>query len=109
MSDGIDLNEWSACLTNGEWFCGKRNGDTLASLQKLTLPMGLEANEKGQQRPTISVLTYPWITDSIEVPKGALWIACTAFENHAAWAAVITSTERLKLEKRAKRVGLHLA
>jgi hypothetical protein len=70
--------------------------------------MGITEGPKGP-RPIISVLTYPWLTDTIEVPPGALWIAVTSFHNHAQWKVVIQSTENLKLEERAKRAGLHLA
>ena len=109
---GIDLSEWWVVLTNGEWFCGKRaeapRARTLISLQKVSLPMGIEETPKGA-RPVISVLTYPWLVESLEVPEGSVWIAVTAMNNHERWAPIIASTEALKLEKRANRAGLHLA
>lgn len=94
-----DPSEWWTVLTNGEWFIGKRIGRTLRSLHKLIMP----TPEKPQ------CLIFPWLgVDSLEIPEGALWIACQAIPN-IPWAKLLRGSEDLKLRLRAKSAGLHLA
>jgi hypothetical protein len=108
--DEIRLSEWWAVLTNGEWFVGRRPTGTarkLESLQKLVFQFGMMETPKGL-RPHVVALTYPWFTETLEIPEGALWTAVQALHGPP-WANLIGSTEKLKLEERAKRSGLHLA
>jgi hypothetical protein len=106
----IDLTCWWAVLTNGEWFVGMRESEekTLKNLQKLTIQFGIIPNEKGQGRPHTAVLTYPWFRDALDIPEGALWMRIHEFNNPKDWAGTIELTEKLKLEQRAARAGLHL-
>jgi hypothetical protein len=116
LSD-IDLSEWWAVLTNGEWFVGRRHVDAqadgsrkkkLTSVQKMSIQLTVEPTPKGP-RPNLLALTYPWFgVDTLEIPEGALWIAVQAIHGPP-WMQLIGSTEKLKLEVRAQRSGLHLA
>ena len=119
MSDRIDLNEWWTVLTNGEWWCGRRGTPNISSptenrklenLQKLSFQFGM-IETPGGIRPKMVALTYPWMgMDTMIIPEGALWNAVSAYHSpEIDWAAVIGSTEKLKLEQRAQRSGLHLA
>jgi hypothetical protein len=110
----IDLSAWTTVCTNGEWFCGRRSPTNrkLESLQKLVFQFGILETPKGP-RPHVVVLTYPWLTDSIEIPEGALWVAVQAMPyspdgEPVPWGQIIGTTEQLKLERNAKRAGLHL-
>lgn len=113
----MDLSEWWACCSNGEWFCGKRGGASntrskLTSLQKLVFQFGILETPRGP-RPHVVVLTYPWLTDSLDIPEGALWIAVQAMSHSpdgdpVPWETIIGSTEKLKVERNAKKAGLHL-
>jgi hypothetical protein len=106
--DAIDVSEWWAVLTNGEWFVGRRDGDTLTHLQKALIQSGIEQTERGA-RPATQFITMPWLVESLVIPKGALWIAIDALENRVGAAKMIASSEKLKLEARAQKVGIHLA
>jgi hypothetical protein len=110
--DKINLNEWWAVLTNGEWWAGKRSesGRRLESLQKLSFQFGM-IETPGGIRPKMVALTYPWLgKEFLDIPEGALWEAISEYSSpEIDWAAVIGSTEKLKLEQRAQRSGLHLA
>lgn len=112
--DKIDLNEWWTVLTNGEWWAGTRAGGAeqrkLEHLQKLSFQFGM-IETPGGIRPKVIALTYPWMgMDTMVIPEGALWNAISAYRTpEIDWAAVIGSTEKLKLEQRAQRSGLHLA
>jgi hypothetical protein len=123
MSDKIDLSEWWTVLTNGEWWAGKRgntskaddsgrvtDGRKLECLQKLSFQFGM-IETPGGIRPKMVALTYPWLgMETMIIPDGALWTAVSAYRSpEIDWAAVIGSTEKLKLEQRAQRSGLHLA
>jgi len=109
----FDLSEWWVVVTNGERFVGKRrqkdNGRyRLESIQKVEWPFGIVPDERGNSRPHVGVLTYPWFIDSLEIPDGALWISIEAMHNSDAWRSCIESTERVVLEQRVQRSGLHL-
>jgi hypothetical protein len=109
--DKINLNEWWTVLTNGEWWAGTRGPDRkLENLQKLSFQFGM-IETPGGIRPKIVALTYPWMgMDNMVIPEGALWNAISAYRTpEIDWASVIGSTEKLKLEQRAQRSGLHLA
>jgi len=108
--EAIDLNEWWTVLTNGEWWAGTRDGRKLDRLQKLSFQFGM-IETPGGIRPKMVALTYPWFgIPFMIIPEGALWIAVSAYQSpEVDWAAVIGSTEKLKLEQRAQRSGLHLA
>lgn len=127
MSD-IDLSEWWACCAGGDWFCGKRASGAavsvaapdgrklpsrkLESLQKLVFQFGILETPRGP-RPHVVVLTYPWLTDSLDIPEGALWIAVQAMTHSPdgepiPWGQIIGTTEQLKVERNAKKAGLHL-
>src|SRR5271154_187199 len=106
----IDPSEWWATLVQGEWFLGKRElGNTLASLHKLNLPFSVQPTPGGGVAPRTDVLVYPWFVDSLVIPEGALWISLDAMPDAAPWVKLITASEGLKLQQRAKRSGLHLA
>jgi hypothetical protein len=112
LSD-IDLSEWWAVLTNGEWFVGQHGQASndkrkLTHIQKMSIQLTVEPTPKGP-RPNLLALTYPWFgVDTLEIPEGALWIAVQAIHGPP-WMQLIGSTEKLKLEVRANRSGLHLA
>lgn len=111
--DKIDLNEWWTVLTNGEWWVGTRAADNarkLEHLQKLSFQFGMIETPQGI-RPKMIALTFPWFGhETLIIPEGALWDAVSAYRGpEVDWAAVLGSTEKLKLEQRAQRSGLHLA
>jgi hypothetical protein len=109
-TDDIDLSEWWAVLAQGEWFVGTRERDhVLASLHKLHMPFSIQPTKGGGAAPRTDVLVYPWFVDSLVMPEGALWISLDAMPEAAPWAKIIGASEGLKLQQRAKRVGLHLA
>jgi hypothetical protein len=105
----FDLSEWWAVLVQGEWFCGKRAGNKLSSLNKINMPFSVQP-VGGGIAPRTDVLVYPWFLDSLVIPEGAaLWISLDAMPNAAPWAKIIMASESLKLEQRAQRSGIHLA
>jgi hypothetical protein len=109
----IDITRWWAVLTNGEWFVGTRpdGGEEslhLRDLQKAAIQFGVTQNEKGLPRLHIAVMTYPWLRSDLHVPAGALWLRVSEFSNAKDWPKIIETTEQLKLEQRAKGIGLHL-
>jgi len=89
MTDPINVSEWWAVLTNGEWFCGKRPGDKrlLTHLLKLQLPF----------------------TPELNIPEGAIWLNVTAIHQPEQWDLLIENANKLKIEARAQRAGIHLA
>ena len=113
----LDLNEWFTVLTNGEWWCGRRKvaqtngsseGRKLESLQKLVFQFGMLETPQGI-RPHVVALTYPWFgMETMVIPEGALWNTVLSYKD-VPWAQILGSTEKLKLEQRAQRSGLHLA
>jgi hypothetical protein len=112
----IDLTEWWAVSTGGEcWWAGKnanraRGGDSrqLENLQKLVFQHGMIETPQGL-RPHIVTLTFPWFgIETLAIPEGCLWTSCSAYKG-VPWAEILGSTEKLKLEQRAQRSGLHLA
>jgi hypothetical protein len=108
----IDLNEWWAVCTNGEWFCGKHpvlDSRVLESLQKISMPFSVQPTKSGGVAPRTDVLVYPWFTDRLAVPEGALWISLQALKHAAPWEKLIAASEHLKMQQRAQRSGLHLA
>lgn len=112
----IDLKEWWLVLSNGEWFCGKKHSQEprkLVSLQKASLNMIVEEDGKGQSRPRMLFLTYPWLFDTLVIPEGGIWSALSEVNPESipvqVLKNVVGSTEKLKLERRAQRSGLHLA
>ncbi len=111
MAEPINVSEWWAVLTNGEWFCGKRPGDKrlLTHLLKLQLPFTPEPNEKGLLRPKTSVMLYPWIVDELNIPEGAIWLSVAAIHQPEQWCLLIENANKLKIEARAQRAGIHLA
>lgn len=106
----IDLNEWWVVLSNGEWWCGKKDGKKLVSLNKVNMPFSVQPTQNGGVAPRTDVLVYPWFTDSLVIPEGAIWSSIPALIYcDAPWAKLISASENLKLAVRAKRSGLHLA
>jgi hypothetical protein len=106
--NAIDTSEWWLVLTNGEWFAGRKKEDVLLNLQKVQITLGVKPVE-GQARPFVQFLTAPWLIDSLSVPKGAVWIAVDALDNRVAAANMLAATEKLKIENRARKAGIHLA
>jgi len=101
-------------LTNGEWWCGTRKSvadRALEHLQKLSFQFAMIETPQGI-RPKMIALTFPWMgKETMIVPEGAVWDRISEYRStpEIDWASVIGSTEKLKLEHRAQRSGLHLA
>jgi hypothetical protein len=106
--EDFDINQWWLVYTNGERFVGKRNGDKLEHVQSCIVQTGVVQDARGNARPRTAVLTFPYFTDTIVIPAGALWISLAATHNKVEWVPVIVSTERLKTEQRAERAGIAL-
>jgi len=106
----IDLNRWELVLTNGQYFVGRVVGaDRLDPVQKAEVTLALRKDEHGLVRPDLSIITYPWIVESIRIPEGSLRLAVTALLDHKKWGALIAQSEKLRVEQRAERAGIVLA
>jgi hypothetical protein len=105
----IDLNDWWMVLWGGEWFVGRRADHKLSSLQKLQMPFSLIEGPGGLPRPHLAFMTYPWVLETLVMPADALWISLTGVKNPDQTRMAIYTTEKLKLEERANRSGIHLA
>jgi len=108
----IDLSEWWAVLTNGEWFVGVRQetpgAKRLARVQKLQLPISVVENEQGLSRPVVLAMTLPWLNvETLIIPDGALWVAVQSMQGPP-WEKIISSTEELKRRTRLLNAGFVL-